>query len=48
MKGISDLLDLKLRIWSRQIPSTEMRLAKRQVEKLSAALPQNPMGTHNP
>jgi hypothetical protein len=42
MKGISDPLNLELRIWPRQIPSTEMRLAKRQVEKLAGTLPQNP------
>jgi hypothetical protein len=42
MKCVADLLDLERRVWPRQISSTEMRLAKRQVQKLSAALSQNP------
>ena len=47
MKGVSDLLDFERRVWPRQIPSTEMRLAKCQVQKPAAARPQDPTaGTH--
>ena len=42
MKGFPVLLDLERRAWPCQIPSTEMRLAKRQVEKLAGTLPQHP------
>jgi len=38
MESVSDLLDLKRRIWPRQVPSTEMGLAKRQVQKRATAL----------
>jgi hypothetical protein len=41
MKCVADLLDLERRVWPRQISSTEMGLAKCQVQKPSTALPQN-------
>jgi hypothetical protein len=43
MESIPDLLDLKGRSWSRQIPSSEVRLAKGEVQKCATALPQNPV-----
>lgn len=42
MEGFPDLLYLKRRTWPRQIPPTEMRLAKCQVYEYATALPQNP------
>lgn len=45
MKGIPDLLYLKRRPCPRQIPPTEMWLAKCQVQEHALALPQNPTRT---
>lgn len=42
MEGIPDLLYFKRRAWPRQVPPTEMRLAKGQVQEFSISLPQNP------
>lgn len=42
MESIPNLLYLKRRTWSRQIPPTEMRLAKGQVKEYAISLSQNP------
>src|SRR6266702_8967086 len=42
MEGVPDLLDLERRVWPSQVPSPEVRLAKRQIQKRALALPQNP------
>lgn len=42
MKGIADLLYLQRRARPRQIPSTEMWLAKCQVQEHAIALSKNP------
>jgi hypothetical protein len=42
MESIPDLLYLKRRTWPRQIPPTEMRLAKGQVQEYAISLSQNP------
>ena len=42
MKSIPNLLYLKRRTWLRQIPPTEMWLAKGQVQEYAMSLSQNP------
>ena len=42
MESVPDLLYLKRRTWPRQIPPTEMRLAKGQVQEYAISLSQNP------
>ena len=42
MESIPDLLYLKCRTWPRQIPPTEMRLTKGQVQEYAISLSQNP------
>ncbi len=42
MESIPDLLYLKRRTWPRQIPPTEMRLAKGQIQEYTISLSQNP------
>ena len=42
MESIPDLLYLKCRTWPSQIPPTEMRLAKGQVQEYAISLSQNP------
>jgi hypothetical protein len=42
MESIPNLLYLKRRTWPRQIPPTEMRLAKGQVKEYAISLSQNP------
>jgi hypothetical protein len=42
MESIPDLLYLKRRTWPRQIPPTEMRLAKGQVQEYTISFSQNP------
>ena len=38
MESVPDLLYLKRRTWPRQIPPTEMRLAKGQVQEYAVSL----------